>query len=150
MAKKNPKEEETVGNALIEIMREGFKNQDTMLTSINSKLDRLNILESLQKQNEEKLVKFEAALNLLGGIGRLTEQTTTIGSPTQTTIPEIENLPWRNYKRGNGSWIFADTQGAKKLYETIKESATGKIPIGDYEYKISQGKDAEFISRNPL
>jgi hypothetical protein len=64
---------------------------------------------------------------------------------------QLEKLPWKPYREGHrAAWIFADTKGAEKLYELIKESQTGKVPIGEFEYKISKGKDREFISRNPI
>lgn len=49
--------------------------------------------------------------------------------------------------------IFADTEGAEKLVELIKESHEGKVPIGDFQYKISKGaEDTSLVStqRFPL
>jgi hypothetical protein len=64
---------------------------------------------------------------------------------------QLEKLPWKPYREGHrAAWIFANTKGAEKLYKLIKESQTGKVPIGGFEYKISKGKDREFISRNPI
>jgi hypothetical protein len=64
---------------------------------------------------------------------------------------QLEKLPWKPYKKNHrAAWIFADTNGAERLYELIKESQRGKVSIGEFEYKISKGKDREFISRNPI
>jgi len=62
----------------------------------------------------------------------------------------LDNLPWRAYDKGPGSWIFGDTNGAEKLVELIKESAKGEVPIGEFKYKISHGRDRDFISRTPI
>lgn len=63
---------------------------------------------------------------------------------------ELDKLPWRRYNKGPGSWIFGDIEGAEKLSELIKESQTGRVPIGNYNYKMSQGRDKTFISRTPI
>lgn len=63
---------------------------------------------------------------------------------------KLGELPWRPYKEGHrAGWIFTDTNGAEKLVELIKESTNGKVPIGEFEYKLS-GNENQFISRNPI
>lgn len=62
----------------------------------------------------------------------------------------LDDLPWRSYDKGPGSWIFGDTKGAEKLVELIKESANKEVPIGDFKYKISHGRDKDFLSRTPI
>lgn len=64
---------------------------------------------------------------------------------------QLEKLPWKPYREGHrAAWIFADTEGAEKLHELIKESETGKVPIGEFEYRLSKGDNRDFISRNPI
>jgi len=150
MVEKKPKLEGTVGEALIEQNKEVVK----LLTSVNSKLDRLNILESLKKQNEDKLEKAEVIANLLAGIGRNQEQTklgkgTSLEKPLDFNPATLDNLPWRPGKY-DSSWIFADTQGAEKLRALIRESPNNEVPIGNCKYKISRGRDKEFINRTAL
>ena len=61
----------------------------------------------------------------------------------------LDQLPWKPYSHGNGSWIFSnlDNEIAKTLVELIKKYG-GKIEIGNYVYRFS-GENNRFISRYP-
>jgi len=64
---------------------------------------------------------------------------------------QLENLHFKPYKEGSkAGWIFADTEGAEKLYALIKESADNKVPLHNFEYSISKGDTKEFIGRKPI
>lgn len=64
---------------------------------------------------------------------------------------QLDKLPFKPYKEGSkAGWIFADIEGAEKLYALIKESQTGKVPLHGFEYSISKGETREFISRKPI
>lgn len=126
---KDKDKNETIGEALIE------QNKQTIA-----------LLEKAVKLLDHNADQNEAMLNLLSGIGRLQEKQ----KPAIELDPtELGKLPWQAYKKGNGSWIFSNTRGAEKLAQLIKESATGKIPIGEAEYRFS-GAEHKFISRTPI
>jgi len=122
--------DKTVGEALIEQNKTVIK-----------------LLELLAKQNEEKLEKAEVIANLLSNIGRNQEQAKVAPN---VQLPNLDSLPWRKYAKGPGSWIFADMRGAEKLYDLIKESQANEVPIDSFKYKISRGRDKEFITRTPV
>jgi hypothetical protein len=56
---------------------------------------------------------------------------------------ELEQLPWRNWKNGGGSWIFADE--AEVLSNKIKMKGT--IRIGDFIYELRHLDGKVFIVR---
>jgi len=89
----------------------------------------------------------KAKVFTLHEVGNLLEASKTVVE----AVDNLDNLPWKPYKSGHrGAWIFADTKGAEKLVELIKESQTGKVPIGEFEYRLSHGEDRSFVSRNPI
>lgn len=60
--------------------------------------------------------------------------------------PDVESLPWREFKNRKGAWIFANESDAEDLYKKL-EAAPGKtLEISDYKYTIS-GDQGQFISR---
>jgi len=125
--KTRKKKEIWVGESLIKLEKE--------------KLEILRTVVEILKTNQEILISLKKGSTITQGNNKTT---------LELSLAKLAELPWRDYKRGNGSWIFANTEGAEKLRSLIQESANGKVPIGDYEYGISKGDTAEFISRNPL
>jgi len=72
---------------------------------------------------------------------------TAASEPTPELDPTyLERLPWMPFQAGGGSWIFRDTPGAKALSEELAKQS-GQITIGNYRYKVTQGRDREFINR---
>ena len=72
---------------------------------------------------------------------------TAAQEPTPELDPGyLDGLPWKSFQTGGGAWIFRDTPGAKALSEEIAKQG-GQITIGNYRYKITQGRDREFINR---
>jgi len=72
---------------------------------------------------------------------------TAAAEPTPELDPTyLDRLPWMPFQAGGGSWIFRDTPGAKALSEELAKQG-GQITIGSYRYKITQGRDREFINR---
>ena len=72
---------------------------------------------------------------------------TAASEPTPELDPGyLDGLPWKSFQTGGGAWIFRDTPGAKALSEEIAKQG-GQITIGNYRYKITQGRDREFINR---
>jgi len=72
---------------------------------------------------------------------------TAASEPTPELDPTyLDRLPWAPFQFGGGSWIFRDTPGAKALSEELGKQG-GPITIGNYRYKITQGRDREFINR---
>jgi len=60
---------------------------------------------------------------------------------------ELDKLPWKEYKPGHrNAWIFANTEGAERLFEAIKSVQSGKVEVGGFVYRLS-GKELQFISR---
>jgi len=57
---------------------------------------------------------------------------------------ELEQLPWRNWKDGRGSWIFADE--AEELSERIRMSGES-IRINNFIYELRQRGQKTFIVR---
>jgi hypothetical protein len=58
----------------------------------------------------------------------------------------LDRLDWTLFSSGRGAWIFRDAVGAKALSEELERNG-GALVIGRYEYRITRGKDREFISR---
>jgi len=72
---------------------------------------------------------------------------TAASEPTPELDPTyLDHLPWSPFHFGGGSWIFRDTPGAKALSEELAKLG-GSLTIGNYRYKITQGRDREFINR---
>jgi len=72
---------------------------------------------------------------------------TAAQEPTPELDPAyLDRLPWTPFQAGGGAWIFRDTPGAKALSEELAKQG-GQITIGSYRYKITQGRDREFINR---
>jgi len=72
---------------------------------------------------------------------------TAASEPTPELDPiYLDHLPWRPFQSGGGSWIIRDTPGAKALSEELAKQGS-PITIGNYRYKITQGRDREFINR---
>ena len=72
---------------------------------------------------------------------------TAASEPTPELDPGyLDGLPWRPFQSGGGSWIIRDTPGAKALSEELAK-AGASLTIGNYRYKITQGRDKEFINR---
>jgi len=72
---------------------------------------------------------------------------TAASEPTPELDPGyLDGLPWRPFQSGGGSWIVRDTPGAKALSEELAK-AGAPLTIGNYRYKITQGRDREFINR---
>jgi len=72
---------------------------------------------------------------------------TAASEPTPELDPTyLDHLPWSPFHFGGGSWIFRDTPGAKALSEELAKTGA-PITIGNYQYKITQGRDREFINR---
>lgn len=72
---------------------------------------------------------------------------TAAQEPTPELDPAyLDGLPWRPFQAGGGAWIFRDTPGAKALSEELAKQG-GQITIGSYRYKITQGRDRDFINR---
>jgi len=64
--------------------------------------------------------------------------------PTPELSPSyLDGLPWRSETWGQ--WIFSDTPGAKALSEAVAKETV--LTIGNYQYKISKGRDKDFINR---
>jgi len=64
--------------------------------------------------------------------------------PTPELSPSyLDGLPWRTETWGQ--WIFSDTAGAKALSEALAKESV--LTIGSYQYKISKGRDKDFINR---
>jgi len=64
---------------------------------------------------------------------------------------ELEKLPWKPYKEGHrAGWVFTDK--AEQLADLIRHSETGKVQIGEFEYKFSGPEENRmmFISRTPI
>jgi len=74
-------------------------------------------------------------------------QSSASPEPTPELDPAyLERLPWTPFDKGGGAWIFRDTPGAKALSEELAKQG-GVLTIGNYRYKITQGRDREFINR---
>jgi len=58
----------------------------------------------------------------------------------------LDGLGWTLFASGKGAWIFRDAAGAKALSEGLERARSG-LTIGGYQYKVTRGKDREFISR---
>lgn len=61
----------------------------------------------------------------------------------------LDRLPWTAFKPGPGEWIVRDTPGAKALSDELAK-AGGPVTIEGHRYRISVGKDREFINRFPV
>lgn len=59
----------------------------------------------------------------------------------------LDQLPWKQYPSGIGSWILATIPDAEQLVLRLVES-NGKVQIGKYVYQFS-GK-GRFISRHEV
>ena len=79
-----------------------------------------------------------------------TEMPTEVRAEIEFDPKTLDDLPWTPYNKGPGSWVFGDTKGAEKVVELVKESANKEVPIGDFKYKISHGRDKDFLSRIPI
>lgn len=94
----------------------------------------------------------EGILAKLSEIEKAYQQLPTQAKAEMALSKELLNkLPFKPYKEGSkAGWIFADISEAKQLYDLIKESKTGKVPLHGFEYSISKGETREFIGRRPI
>ena len=91
------------------------------------------------------------ALGLIDGWLSKTPAPLEAKAELELSKDQLEKLPFKPYKEGSSAgWIFADIQGAEKLYALIKESQSGKVPLHGFEYSISKGETREFIGRKPI
>lgn len=67
---------------------------------------------------------------------------------TPTTQNTYEDLPWKSFKSGKGSWIFADSKGAEELLHRLKEAKGNTIFTEAYRFVLSK-EDGKFIQRYP-
>jgi len=67
---------------------------------------------------------------------------------TTTLTSNYDNLPWKNFKNGEGSWILADEKGAEELVNRLKNAKGNTIFLGGYRFTLS--RDARFVRRYPL
>ena len=60
---------------------------------------------------------------------------------------QLKQLNWKPYNQGSGEWCFADTAPIDFLARLREE---GSLIIDGYRYRLSQGRDREFLSRRPV
>jgi hypothetical protein len=98
----------------------------------------------------------ELMVEEIQGVARKYEPKDTLPSahaPTATAPqPEaLESLPWKNYPKGNGAWIFSNLDEARALTEALLKADKRTLIIGSYRYRLQGPSDApdRFIARYP-
>jgi hypothetical protein len=61
----------------------------------------------------------------------------------------LDGLGWKSFVSGGGEWIVRDALGAKALSDELDRKG-GSLTIGNHQYKVTVGRDREFINRFPL
>jgi len=59
-----------------------------------------------------------------------------------------DDLPWKYFKNGEGSWILADLKGAEELVNRLKNAKGNTVFSGGYRFTLS--RDGRFVRRYPL
>jgi len=59
-----------------------------------------------------------------------------------------DDLPWKSFKNGEGSWILADQKGAEELVNRLRNAKGNTVFSGGYRFTLS--RDGRFVRRHPL
>jgi len=70
------------------------------------------------------------------------------GEAPSTPHMDLDSLPWRPYKDGNGEWLYRDEAPDDLATQLIQ--AGKPVRIGNYIYSMKSGTSGKtFISRRP-
>jgi len=129
-----------VGITITDASRELKESLDQVLNEFRSEFKS----SSLQAQTSQPA---KSDVQVTGPPSPLPPGFQTAADSTPELDPTyLDRLPWSPFQFGGGSWIFRDTPGAKALSEELAKQG-GVLTIGNYRYKITQGRDREFINR---
>ena len=85
----------------------------------------------------------------LDDFSKLEEALKTRPIETGLDPAKLDALPWRQYASGEGSWIFADVDGAQGLWNALKQRPQfGRVELAGWIYRLSHGESRDFISKN--
>jgi hypothetical protein len=101
----------------------------------------LKFIDDKIKQLETELEKYRALRQLM--VKEVQEQ------DTPKTLPNLDELPWRQYQSGNGEWIYQDEAPEELVSELLR--AGKPVKIGNHKYVLKSGsKGKSFVSRRPV